>query len=284
MLINKWLITDRIAAVAGINAPTGICIKLNRKINEGQLFFEAIQKNLMFTPSTIFLEEDTGELNEDVALIEDIVSLFFQPSYYTENGRPIVFVRNSTETPFKQAVLKKSLAQGIRPVEFKEVSSQMQLAAPQKCFNFLLTNGAVDFKLLLKRWINQCIEQKGPSPIHLLVSAANTDATEILNDLEEQEASVKCTDQFRLALFLYAQQQLIEDYKLQLEIKTAEEKNVRLYLSIQKEERANALKWYEKEYEVLPLWYKQFGHIIKVITGKRTLRSLFQDDVKKLKV
>lgn len=34
--------------------------------------------------------------------------------------------------------------------------------------------------------------------------------------------------------------------------------------------------WYHKEYEVLPLWYKRFGHIIKVVKGKRTVSSLFK--------
>jgi len=35
-------------------------------------------------------------------------------------------------------------------------------------------------------------------------------------------------------------------------------------------------EWYAKEYEVLPLWYKRIGHLIKVMTGQRTLRSLFK--------
>lgn len=34
--------------------------------------------------------------------------------------------------------------------------------------------------------------------------------------------------------------------------------------------------WYTKEYEVLPKWYKRFGHIIKVLIGKRSFRSLFR--------
>jgi len=42
--------------------------------------------------------------------------------------------------------------------------------------------------------------------------------------------------------------------------------------------------YYTREYEILPLWYKQLGHLIKVLTGKRTFRSLFRDDVKKYKV
>ena len=40
-------------------------------------------------------------------------------------------------------------------------------------------------------------------------------------------------------------------------------------------------RFYQHEYEVLPLWYKQFGHVIKVLMGKRTLKSLWRDDVKK---
>jgi hypothetical protein len=41
--------------------------------------------------------------------------------------------------------------------------------------------------------------------------------------------------------------------------------------------------FYNNEYEILPIWYKRFGHILKVIMGKRTFRSLFNDNVKKYK-
>jgi hypothetical protein len=42
-------------------------------------------------------------------------------------------------------------------------------------------------------------------------------------------------------------------------------------------------KFYQQEYEILPLWYKRFGHIIKVITGKRSLRSLYDKNAPKYK-
>jgi len=32
--------------------------------------------------------------------------------------------------------------------------------------------------------------------------------------------------------------------------------------------------WYQDQYEVLPLWYKRLGHIVKVLTGKRSFKSL----------
>lgn len=42
-------------------------------------------------------------------------------------------------------------------------------------------------------------------------------------------------------------------------------------------------EFYAREYDILPLWYKRFGHVLKVLMGKRTFRSLFRDDVKKYK-
>jgi hypothetical protein len=36
-------------------------------------------------------------------------------------------------------------------------------------------------------------------------------------------------------------------------------------------------EFYHREYEVLPLWYKRFGHVVKVFMGKRSLKSLFHD-------
>ncbi len=43
-----------------------------------------------------------------------------------------------------------------------------------------------------------------------------------------------------------------------------------------KSNRDTIRDWYEKEYEVLPLWYKRFGHVLKVMTGKRSFKSLYK--------
>ena len=61
------------------------------------------------------------------------------------------------------------------------------------------------------------------------------------------------------------------------------EKTISVIRSKYKDDYENLFKWYHNEYEILPLWYKRFGHILKVLTGKRTFRSLFNDDVKKYK-
>lgn len=70
--------------------------------------------------------------------------------------------------------------------------------------------------------------------------------------------------------------------KLQQQLASSE-KTVGVIRTKYKDDYENLFKWYHNEYEVLPLWYKRFGHIIKVIMGKRSFRSLFSDDVKKYK-
>lgn len=61
------------------------------------------------------------------------------------------------------------------------------------------------------------------------------------------------------------------------------EKTISVIRSKYKDDYEQLFQWYHNEYEVLPLWYKRFGHILKVLMGKRTFKSLFFDHAKKYK-
>lgn len=41
-------------------------------------------------------------------------------------------------------------------------------------------------------------------------------------------------------------------------------------------------QYYDAEYEILPRWFKQCGHLLKVLMGTRSLRSLFNKNIKNL--
>ena len=62
-------------------------------------------------------------------------------------------------------------------------------------------------------------------------------------------------------------------------------KDTQLILSIVRDKYKNDYKdlftWYQHEYEILPLWYKRFGQALKVMSGKRNWKSLFDRSVKK---
>lgn len=40
-------------------------------------------------------------------------------------------------------------------------------------------------------------------------------------------------------------------------------------------EKDKVIEWYHKEYEVLPLWYKRIGHLIKVVLRKKDVKEIF---------
>lgn len=72
----------------------------------------------------------------------------------------------------------------------------------------------------------------------------------------------------------------IKNSLLQERLQNAE-KTIDIIRTKYKDDYDSLFKWYHNEYEILPLWYKRFGHILKVLMGKRTFRSLFYDHVKK---
>ncbi len=66
---------------------------------------------------------------------------------------------------------------------------------------------------------------------------------------------------------------------------TEDLENQKKYLTVvkQQDEATKINNFYYNEYEILPLWYKKIGHVIKVLQGKRALRSLYDSNVKKYK-
>ena len=65
----------------------------------------------------------------------------------------------------------------------------------------------------------------------------------------------------------------------------AEVENYKTYLQLihSQDEAGKINAFYHNEYEVLPLWYKRLGHVIKVVIGKRTFTSLYDNGAKKYK-
>lgn len=76
-------------------------------------------------------------------------------------------------------------------------------------------------------------------------------------------------------------QQLSKENALLLQRLANANSFVELAKSKYKKDYDTLFTFYQHEYEILPLWYKRFGHIIKVLMGKRSFRSLFNDNVKK---
>lgn len=112
---------------------------------------------------------------------------------------------------------------------------------------------------------------------------ADLQATREILEAEEALYSAQNPGHYRLKLQnrdLSKQVQQLEQFfeAAQQEISNQVSHNQILRSSSQ----ATALQnYYNNEYEVLPLWFKRLGHVVKALTGKRSFSSLFSDKVKK---
>jgi len=282
MLVNKWLITDNILIHDQGMGHAGICLFLPSEPSDISRLYKSVQQIPVKISFAILLSgEHFNKNGPDDTYIAKIIGLFFMPSYGLTNYQPVLFIQNETPglTRFLERLAEKCKRQGIRNIVVRNIS-----LANSNAFNdfvyLLNTLDGFDFNEEITRWINENIKGNNPAEITLLIPENDK---ENINSVLESEKKIKETNNYRIAIALYQKQQLIDESNHALYLKAINEKNVRFYLSIQKEERAKGLKYYYYEYEILPKWYKQFGHIIKVIMGKRTFKSLFSDNVKKYK-
>lgn len=279
MFINKWLVRDSLQKEDFTSNPPGICIRLDNGPSDPAGLLNAIQDHYWDIPLAALFPENTAipESNYE-SFAEFMIRLFFQPSYYTYDFHPVVFF--SDKTPlikgFFDLVDLKCRQQGL--MEMKRYS----IPNDRRVIVSAVNSESLDLDSLVKIWQKDFFAGNDPSEIHLIIDI-RSDHRQILNTILEAENRLRSTDEYSMVSFLYFKQREIENYRHELWLKSVSEKNMELYLSIQKEERANGLKWYYHEYEILPLWYKKFGHILKVILGKRSFKSLFRDNVKKYK-
>ncbi len=286
MFINKWLVTDSIDADKYKGGQAGLCLYLDMEPGDIGNFYKFFQNQPIEKPFAILLSgDDFDRQKADDSYIEKILGLFFQPSYFLVNYQPLLFLNNRTSacSDFLARLVKKSINQGLQNILILEIRISHYPDTTTNQFAYWVTDGNINYNLLVKNWLAQFLDNKNPTEIHLLISAKEQEVTEILNRILEKEISLKDTEDYKIASTFYQKQKLIEGYKHELSLKMIHERDTQLYLSIQKEERANGLKWYYYEYEILPVWYKRFGHIIKVLMGKRSFRSLFNKNVKKYK-
>jgi hypothetical protein len=114
-----------------------------------------------------------------------------------------------------------------------------------------------------------------------------TNPTDLLKTLKEADHSLYKTTP---RLFdLYEKNRLLEkenaDLRRRNSFNERELEHQKQYQEILRSQHSTRelQDYYNHEYEVLPKWYKRIGHLVKVMMGKRTFKSLFRDDVKKFR-
>ncbi|MFC0773725.1 hypothetical protein [Terrimonas alba] len=214
--------------------------------------------------------------------ITSIAAFLFLPTYFGLNGKCIVSMLGKSRETLEDAAIRLSdylLQQGIKNVS---VHKLLQGDAAANEFPFFQPGDQwyLDYLALL---------QSGNSfdkPVFFYASSTAELKTAIIN-FQMIEASFKQESPriFELILRNRELQHETDELKRRLIRLEGELNNQTQYNEILRSDHStkDLQLYYNKEYEILPLWYKRFGHILKALTGKRTFRSLFRDDVKKYK-
>jgi hypothetical protein len=197
---------------------------------------------------------------------QQIVPFFFLPQYKKPDQQPVVFIAEGVPLEERKACTDVARSQGyfisFRLLPEAEIIPYLNAAAitrvPENSDKAIYLkpvnwNQAMEMVRMLQEE-EQRLAQQQPE-LYVLRSRA----LELQRGLQELQMK-----------FAAAQQEISNQ---QAHIKT-----------LQSGSQATGLQhFYNNEYEVLPKWYKRLGHLIKVMTGKRNLRSLFNDQVKKYK-
>lgn len=290
MLFSNWIVTPGLPQNREndqIYGNTGLCLVLDHQWQEFDQLLRGLQ-GMEFPVAISFLLTEESVISicgERDRYIDLLMSLFFQPTYFMLNECPVVFCTalDTKQTEIMAVLERQCIAQGfngILPVWPADKHTE-ELGSASVIYETYETVNNPDVRLLLEKWIEKSLNNKDSFPIFLLIDPGRKrdDPAELLAYQKE----VMGTTEYKIAESLYLSYKKIAGYEQQIRLKDISEKNKELYLEIQKQDLAIALDWYKYEYEILPLWYKQFGHILKVLMGKRTFRSLFNDNVKKYK-
>lgn len=216
----------------------------------------------------------TAQLSEEN--VRSVVSFLFLPACLRLAGRPVItlvsqsaaLLRDSAESlssylsgqGFSEPIIHSVLPETI-PRSAEELALNLQsLLKGDPCYGhdlfFRLSAGAGPQAALTSlRSVESAFSLQSPQ-LHTLIRAYAS-LEEKFNSLDRKYAAS--------ALELQHQQQYVDVLRSGHAAKEIQE-------------------FYNREYEILPLWYKRFGHIVKVLTGKRTFSSLFRSNVKKYKV
>lgn len=175
--------------------------------------------------------------------IEWLVRFSFLPGYSKDNDRIRCFA-----APGENRWLKEGLeAQGYSNVEI--------ISPPESgCVTLGLVHGYI-------------FQSAGSSLPDLVVTGMEAPVEQI-----QEIVPVFSKSEMRTAIEKINRQNKQMENNLRLANTELENYKQFLKVALQEKETEKILAFYHKEYEVLPLWFKRLGHVVKIVTGHRPLR------------
>jgi len=194
---------------------------------------------------SIYFDADATEEN-----LEWLLRIIYLPNYHKPNQVVNLFINTNEYSLISKAIT----SQGFFKVEFNNINQFFDLQLG-------VFHGKI-YALPNKETINVIIQEINFPIIDINENEGVNYLFRALFSPQNIRAKLKT---------VLEENEMLEtiNHKLSIELANHQE-----YLSIalKQKETEDILNFYHQQYEVLPLWYKRFGHIIKIIMGKRTLK------------
>lgn len=223
-------------------------------------------------------------------------SVFFNSRYFTFNGYPVIMVFAKGEN--------ENQSESVKNVRGELNSFFQYLGYDEYYYCYLVKDqGIIDTNLpatlgffnrlehkeKLESWYPAFLEREGDfRKLVLFIKDHKETEWDVYSEMEGIEHEYKKTNphlfnlietRMRFGRKLEENEIRVQGLRKELESKEAYVSN----LQIPQTDLKKVVDFYYYEYEILPLWYKRLGHILKVISGKRNFKSLFNEKVKKYK-
>ena len=290
MQVQKWIIAEETAMIVPLSqaimdsnaTDTGICwlpgspddLRLSGNI---ELFHQVLST----VPVAIGLELSSFAAMQEADQALDLIRYFFKVNYYKAGNVPMLFFfgPGSADPDQLYALIGASAAdQGFERILLFPYEEDRKYNAD--FYAEMIREGAkeFDYEAFFHDWTDHCnTTNRISEPLIFIAGSTIAAILVILHSLQRNERIL--TDQnkfFKFSLLASGVQGHLLEKSLLLKGLEQDNKNKSGYVELHRAELIKILAWYDDQYEVLPLWYKRFGHIIKVIQGKRSFRSLFE--------
>lgn len=253
-------------------------------------FYKNEQRFCLAVKSQIFEQKPANTVE---FFSESFAPLLFNSSYFTVNGNPvIVIIDDEDHDPGKLQIALEILENVFRYLGYDDFYYCFLNGSTGKVTS---TNIAMDLTIYdpkanqndVKAWYYNFLEECGISRrLIFLFQPGSMAAIDVCSQLMNAESAFRDRHPHVFSLLEDGVdfERQFEQYEISVQSLQKEVESRDAYISnlnIPETTLKRLSDFYHKEYEILPLWYKRFGHLIKVFMGKRSFRSLYDDKVKK---
>jgi hypothetical protein len=304
MLIPSFFIPQEknILSPAGIAFPSGAYPVLKLILDDADaehnhaLYESAFRGNLP-TPFCLLIEVNSRpmELPQLERYAENAVAFAYHANYLNRsfNTPFLIFTHAGDSLPHIIAAFRKKFqAQGFADIEYTIIPGDNRFPDSPDAERSVVISQTDAEPPIADAYASLFAGQQADENILLIYFSSTEQLTGLISELTKAEARLADTSPIvhsllsRNAALKKEHARLLTEKGL-LKEELGSLKNYYSFYNLPESgyrKKVNELvEFYKYEYEILPLWYKRFGHLIKVLTGKRTFRSLFNDNVKKYK-